>query len=106
MSDPTQGEVGQSKPGEHEPGQGVPGQGEPSQGGRAQRGRAGQALRCLEDAVARLEAAVDVQAKRLVEGDDLTSGIYAEAEALRSLQHLLSDRLDAAIARLKSDMDG
>ncbi len=101
MSDPTQGEVGQSKLGEHEPGQG-----EPSQGEHAQRGRAGQALRRLEDAVARLEAAADVQAKRLVEGGDLTSGIYAEAEALRSLQHLLSERLDAAIARLKSDMDG
>ncbi|QLH39485.1 MAG: hypothetical protein HWD60_11750 [Defluviicoccus sp.] len=96
MSDPTQGEVGQSKPGEHEP----------SQGEHAQRGRAGQALRRLEDAVARLEAAADIHAKRLVEGGDLTSGIYAEAEALRSLQHLLSDRLDAAIARLKSDMDG
>jgi hypothetical protein len=26
----------------------------------------------------------------------------AEAEALRSLQHLLSDRLDAAITRLKA----
>ncbi len=86
-----------------DPGEGDPGEGDPGQVGA---GRAGGALRRLEHAVSRLEAAADAQARRMVEDGDPTSGIHIEAEALRSLQHLLSDRLDAAIARLKTGIGG
>lgn len=74
--------------------------------GHPHAGRAAVALRRVEAAVSRLEAAADAHAQRTFEDSDLSSGIQAEAEALRSLQHLLSDRLDAAIARLKTGIGG
>lgn len=87
----------------NEPGQGEPGQ---SEAAHPPSGGAAGALRRLERAVCGLEAAADVIARRSAEDGELSSGMHAEAEALRSLQHLLADRLDAAIARLKSGIGG
>lgn len=77
----------------------VPGEGE---GAQPAGGRTAAAVLRLERAVDRLEQAVDAHEQRLPDEGDRSSGMRAETEALRSLQHLLSDRLDAAIARLKS----
>jgi hypothetical protein len=78
---------------------GEPGDTNPAAAGRH---RTIVALQRLERAVMDLEQAADAHGQRRSDEADRSCEMQAEAEALRSLQHLLSDRLDAAIARLKA----
>jgi uncharacterized protein involved in exopolysaccharide biosynthesis len=59
----------------------------------------------LKAAVAGLETAVDARIARADREQEEMATLRAEVEALRSMQQTFADRLDDAIARLKSTLE-
>lgn len=59
----------------------------------------------LKAAIAGLEAAVDARFARAHREQEEMAALRAEVEALRSMQQTFADRLDDAIARLKSTFE-
>lgn len=60
----------------------------------------------LKAAIARLEAAVHFHLETAVREQQRMAALNAEVETLRMMQRTLASRLDSAIARLKSSLDG
>lgn len=63
-----------------------------------------KASRNLKATVAGLEAAIAAHLQRAGREADRMRTLQAEVTALRATQQAMADRLDAAIARLKSGM--
>ena len=59
----------------------------------------------LKAVIAGLEAAVDARLARADRERDEMAALRAEVQALRSMQQTFADRLDDAIARLKSTLE-
>ncbi|MBL8665867.1 MAG: hypothetical protein JNM48_00245 [Rhodospirillales bacterium] len=59
----------------------------------------------LKGTVAALEAVVAAHIERAAEQAERTRVLQAEVAALRSAQRAMAERLDAAIARLKTSLD-
>ncbi len=69
-------------------------------------GRLERPRKRLEQAVKRLEAALETHARKSGESDAALSAAAAENAQMKTLNRAVSGRLDTAIGRLKSILEG